>query len=158
VSSPGSSAVGSSDDALAYAGTIPDSIDGKAVTKTTGRYSDPGVVDAGDPGGVGKMVAQFGKTLDDFTFVQARTDDGIVVISATRLPGVDAKSWTKVLDEVAFAQGMPSPIATESIEGRDVVVYDFGANVVLQYDKGDVSYRVMGATKEEAARRLALLP
>jgi len=163
VTTAATSAAPSADDAFAYAAALPDVVVGKKITKELRRYSDPAVLDPNDPN-VPPMVARFGRTLDDMTSVQGRDEKGLLVFELVRLKGVDAAMWTKVLDDAAIAEGGPSPQPTTTSDGRDVKVYTVadptaptGATVIYQYTQGDVLYRAIGATADEAERVLSEL-
>jgi hypothetical protein len=130
---------------------LPDSVDGRVLTKTSSTGAQTGMTDA-DP-----ILTAFGKHPSDLAdataFATPAADQPMLIIAVDRLRGVPADQLL-----VAILKRMPdAKVSRTSLGGRQVTYVMYGAWPVWYYTTGELLYEVAGS-EENAAKVLAGLP
>lgn len=130
---------------------LPDSVDGRVLTKTSTTGTQMGMTDA-DP-----ILAAFGKHPSDLAGATATANPSanqpMLIIGIERLRGVQADQLL-----AATLKFMPdAKVSLTSLGGRQVTYVMYGAWPFWYYATGELLYQVVGS-EEDAAKVLAGLP
>lgn len=136
---------------LALEALLPDSIDGRVLTKTSGTGEQMGMTDP-DP-----ILTAFGKHSSDLAdataFATPTANEPMLIIAVDRLRGVPADQLL-----VAMLERMPdAKVSRTSLGGHEVTYVVYGAWPVWYYATGELLYGVAGA-EQDVAKALTNLP
>ncbi len=136
---------------LALEALLPDSIDGRVLTKTSGTGEQMGMTDA-DP-----ILTAFGKHPSDLAgataFATPTANEPMLIIAVDRLRGVPADQLL-----VAMLKRMPNAkVSRTSLGGHEVTYVVYGAWPVWYYATGELLFEVAGM-EDTAVEVLAGFP
>jgi hypothetical protein len=149
---------------------FPDDIGGQplSVRSTTGE-GILGLLPDLDPGRIGALLGQYGKTFEDasaafaFAFISGEDPDdlGIISIAGLRVAAVPADQLVTGFTDIVTADAPGAEVTETTIAGKDVTVVSDPAedpdSAVMLYGTDDVVF-VMSGTPEHVEEALSELP
>jgi hypothetical protein len=128
---------------------LPDSVDGRALTKTSRTGAEMGITDTDT------ILKAFGKHPADISGATAMpAEPPLLIISVTWLRGVSGADLLEVI--VADIDG--AKVSQVTIGGRSLTYVVAGAWPVWYYPTGEYLYGIAAMSEDEVSRVLALLP